>query len=92
MSTGLEMYSDAPAARHVSRSPFIAFAVSAMIGSVANAGVAADAPDRLVTVHLRHHDVHEHDVDVARRSSMSIAFHAALGGQHVHAGTLRASL
>src|SRR5216683_259378 len=30
--TGLAKYSDAPASRHFSRSPFIAFAVSAMIG------------------------------------------------------------
>ena len=32
--TGLAKYSDAPASRHFSRSPFIAFAVSAMIGSL----------------------------------------------------------
>src|SRR4051795_871010 len=30
--TGFAMYSDAPASRHFSRSPFMAFAVSAMMG------------------------------------------------------------
>src|SRR5215467_124875 len=36
--TGLARYSEAPASRHFSRSPFIALAVSAMIGSRRNAG------------------------------------------------------
>ena len=49
---------------HFSRSPFIALAVSAMIGSVLELGIAADRAHRLVAVHLRHHDVHQHDVDV----------------------------
>src|ERR1700733_6577708 len=36
--TGLARYSDAPASRHFSRSPFIAFAVNAIIGKRRNAG------------------------------------------------------
>src|SRR6202140_447147 len=36
--TGLPRYSEAPASRHFSRSPFIAFAVSAMIGNRRNDG------------------------------------------------------
>ena len=47
-----------------SRSPFIALAVSAMIGSCSNSRHLADRPRRLVAVHLRHHDVHQHEVDV----------------------------
>src|SRR6266852_3786797 len=36
--TGLARYSEAPASRHFSLSPFIAFAVNAIIGSRRNAG------------------------------------------------------
>src|SRR4029079_3730269 len=36
VSTGLVMESDAPASMHSSRSPFMAFAVSAMIGRLRN--------------------------------------------------------
>ena len=38
-----------------------------MIGRRRNAGSLADHPHRLVAVHLRHHDVHQHDRDVGRR-------------------------
>ena len=37
-----------------------------MIGSVVELSDLADRAHRLVAVHLRHHDVHQHDVDVGR--------------------------
>ena len=63
-STGLVTYSDAPAASAFSRSPFIAFAVSEMIGSLRNWSMLADRARRVEAVHLGHHRVHEDDVDV----------------------------
>ena len=44
---------------HFSRSPFIAFAVTAMIGTSLQRGDPADLADRVDAVHLRHHDVHQ---------------------------------
>ena len=59
---------------HFSRSPFMALAVTAMIGRSLNARDLADRAHRVDAVHLRHHDVHQHDVDVRRRpASVSIA-------------------
>ena len=49
---------------HFSRSPFIALAVTATIGRSLQLGDLADLAHRLDAVHLRHHDVHQHDVDV----------------------------
>ena len=71
-STGLEMYPVAPASRQRSRSAAPVLAVRATIARSA-ARAAADRPDRGVAVHDRHHDVHQHEVDVgclarARRS------------------------
>ena len=57
---------------HFSRSPFIALAVTAMIGSVAARGNLADLADRVDAVHLRHHDVHQHDVDVRLRAAAQL--------------------
>ena len=51
-----------PAARHISRSPSIAFAVMATIRSGAVGPSGADAPRRLEPVHLRHLHVHQHEV------------------------------
>ena len=63
-----------PASMHFSRSPFIALAVTAMIGRSRNLPRLADRAHRVVAVHLRHHDVHQHDVDVrASPASISIA-------------------
>ena len=56
---------------HFSRSPFIAFAVTAMIGTSLHAGNLADLADRVDAVHLRHHDVHQDHVDRRPRSSAS---------------------
>ena len=78
------MYSDAPAARQLSRSPFIAFAVSAMIGSERHWLLRPDAADRFVTVHLRHHDVHQDDVDVGVVAEHLDRFGTAFGREHVH--------
>ena len=49
---------------HFSRSPFIALAVTATIGRFLQLRDLADLAHRLDAVHLRHHDVHQHDVDV----------------------------
>ena len=49
---------------HFSRSPFIAFAVRAMIGSDAELRQLTNGSHSLVAIHLRHHDIHQHDVDV----------------------------
>ena len=49
---------------HFSRSPFIALAVSAMIGRLRNCGNAANRAGRLIAVHIRHHDVHQHQIDI----------------------------
>ena len=38
-----------------------------MIGSCSNSGSCADRPHRLVAVHLRHHHVHQDEVDVGVR-------------------------
>src|ERR1700681_576683 len=44
----------------------------------------ADAPDRLVAVHLRHHDVHQHDVDLRVRAQQPDRVGAGLRGEDVH--------
>ena len=56
---------------HFSRSPFIALAVTAMIGRSLHARNLADLADRVDAVDLRHHDVHQHDVDVRLRLQMA---------------------
>ncbi len=72
-STGFVTYSDAPAASAFSRSPFMAFAVSEMIGSSSNRRQRADGARRVEPVHLRHHRVHQDGVDVAVRLQSSRA-------------------
>ena len=49
---------------HFCRSTFIALAVTAMIGREANSAIFANRVHGLIAVHLRHHDVHQHDVEV----------------------------
>ena len=89
-STGLLMYSDAPAAMQLSRSPFMAFAVNAMIGRSREPALGADAPDRLVAVHFRHHDVHQYDVE-AGPSKQVHAFLTAFRARHLHACSLESA-
>ena len=74
---------------HFSRSPFIALAVTAMIGRLPEPGHLPDRPHRLVAVHLRHHDVHQHDVDVGRLLQPRDAVPAALGVDHLHLAPLQ---
>ena len=50
-----------------------------MIGSDVEARVRADVAHRLVAVHLRHHDVHEDDVDVGRRLQLLDRHEPVLG-------------
>ena len=50
---------------HFSRSPFIALAVTATIGRSLTRRNLARLAHRVDAVHLRHHDVHQHDVDAA---------------------------
>ena len=64
--TGLARYSDAPASRHRSRSPFMALAVSAMMGKRRKRRVLPNHLHGLVSVHFRHHDVHQHDGQIGR--------------------------
>ena len=73
---------------HFSRSPFMALAVTAMIGQVAEPRHLPDRPHRLVAVHLGHHHVHQHDVDVRRLLQPGDAFPAALGVDHLHLAPL----
>ena len=63
-SMGLARKSSKPARRHLSRSPGIALAVSATMGRRDRQRHGADSANGLVTIDLRHHDVHEHRVDV----------------------------
>ena len=65
-----------------SRSPFIALAVTAMIGRSCS-GDLADLAHRLHAVHLRHHDVHQHDVDVGVGLDEADRV-AAVVGRHDH--------
>ena len=52
------------ASMHFSRSPFMALAVTATIGRFLKREIWRMALHRVDAVHLRHHDVHQHDVDV----------------------------
>ena len=47
-------------------------------------GALADAAQRLVAVHLRHHDVHQDDVDVRVLLELGERALAVLGVDHVH--------
>ena len=49
----------------------------------------ADRPRRLVAVHLRHHDVHQDDVDVRRPAEDVQRLPAVLGREHVHPPVLQ---
>ena len=73
---------------HFSRSPFMAFAVTAMIGRVRNRGHLPDRPHRLVAVHLGHHDVHEHHVYLGIVLQPGDAVPAAFGVDHLHFAAL----
>ncbi len=56
-----------------------------MIGRRRNAGLLADHLHRLIAVHLRHHDVHQHDREVRRRFDERDRLAAGRRGQHLHA-------
>ncbi len=49
----------------------------------------ADRPRRLVAVHLWHHDVHQDDVDLRRRTQDVERLAAVLGPNHVHVPALQ---
>ena len=66
VSTGLGTYAEAPASMQRWRSPVATFAVNATSGSSLALRQLAHRSHRRVAVHARHHDVHEHDVDVRR--------------------------
>ena len=55
-----------PASRQRWRSPAAALPVTAMMGRTLKPLDLPDGADRVVAVHHRHHDVHQHDVDVGR--------------------------
>ena len=55
-----------------------------MIGSFSNSGSCADRERRLVAVQLRHHHVHQDEVDVARRPQGLDPLTAVLGEQDLH--------
>ena len=96
-SSGLVRYSSMPASRHRSRSPFIACAVIAMIGTRAagRALALADCRGRLESAHLRHLHVHQHDVERlrgrARRALRGRCWRWSPGGRGVRAGSPRAA-
>ena len=69
---------------HFSRSPFIALAVSAMIGQLRVLRHGADAPGRFVAVHLGHHDVHQHDLDVGIGRQLVEGLLPVLGVDDLH--------
>ncbi len=68
-----------------SRSPFIAFAVRAMIGSAAKRAIGADAPHRLVAIHLGHHHVHQDEIDLGVALQRLERVVPVLGVEHAHA-------
>ena len=49
-----------------------------------------DGADGLVAVHDRHHDVHEHDVEIRRLLKHGQGFGAALGHEDLGAALVRA--
>ena len=67
---------------HFSRSPFMAFAVRAMIGRFRNCGIRTNRARRFVPVHLRHHDVHQHQVDLRIVLQHLDSGFAAFGVEH----------
>ena len=66
---GFDRYPSIPAARHRASSPFIAWAVMAMIGRRTSVCLFALANHRgaFEAVHLRHLDVHEHTAESGNR-------------------------
>ena len=56
-----------------------------MIGSCSNSGDLAHGLHRLVAVHLRHHDVHQDEVDVRVRAERLDPVPAVLGEDDLHA-------
>ena len=70
---------------HFSRSPFIALAVTATIGKLAAARELADLLHRRDAVHLRHHDVHQDDVDLGVRLDEADRLAAGFGRDDRHA-------
>ena len=75
MRRGLARYSSMPAARQRSRSPFMAWAVMATIGTCAPVPrlALADRGGRLEAVHLGHLHVHQHQVERPRAPAPSTA-------------------
>ena len=71
-----------------SRSPFIALAVSATIGSALELGHLAHGARGLVPVHLGHHDVHQDERDVGVRLQRLDALAAVLREHDLHAAAL----
>ena len=69
---------------HASRSPRMAFAVNAMIGNFPDVMIGTIAPNRLVSVHLGHHDVHQDDVDVVARTKQVDTVDSALRRDGLH--------
>ena len=68
---------------HLARSPFIALAVTAMMGKRSELGDLADRPHGFVTVHLRHHDVHQNAIDARCLEQRLDAGAAVLGVNHL---------
>ncbi len=49
----------------------------------------ANDPDGLVSVHVRHHDIHQDDRDFGARFDKCDGLTAGCGGQHLHAAPLQ---
>ena len=63
-----------------------------MIGRSRNRPDLADRPHRVVAVHVRHHDVHQDDVDVRRLLELLDRLLAGLGRDDVHAAARSSTL
>ena len=69
---------------HFSRSPFMALAVTAMIGRCFESFNLADGANRGVTIHRRQHDIHQHEsMSVLIQEHLDAVF-AVFGGDDVH--------
>ena len=69
---------------HRSRSPFIAFAVTATTGRLLNRGIERITRVVSEAVHLGHHDVHEHHIDVSPLREHPDGIPARLCGNDPH--------